>query len=214
MANSYDDTIQKWMSDSASISEERLLELDNLAELTLNTINKHGQAELLFVCTHNSRRSQIAELLCFAILNYFKVEEIDCLSAGTEQTHVNKRIIKAMRSAGFGIETSGFGDHIKYDLITENAMVKVLYSKTLDHILRKGPSMITVMVCDDADQNCPYVPDTIRFSLNYTDPKFSDDSPEEPHVYADKVDEIGRELTHLVSSIVALKNASNELQSS
>ena len=63
---------------------------------------------VLFICTHNSARSQIAE----ALINKFKAATYEAYSAGTEPTMANPCTIKVM--AEIGIDISGNqAKHIK-----------------------------------------------------------------------------------------------------
>ena len=52
------------------------------------------------------------------------------------------------------------------------------------------------MVCDDADQNCPYVTGMKRFSLTYKDPKYADESSEAETAYQACFEQIGVELSY------------------
>lgn len=56
---------------------------------------------VLFLCTHNANRSQIAE----GLVNYFLSDRWEACSAGTAATSVNPRAIRAM--AELGIDISG-----------------------------------------------------------------------------------------------------------
>jgi arsenate reductase len=88
---------------------------------------------VLFICTHNSARSQMAE----GLLRYLGGERFEVFSAGTEATHVRPLAIRAM--AELGIDISG------------------QQSKTLDRYL--GESFDDVItVCDTANETCPIFP--------------------------------------------------------
>jgi arsenate reductase len=88
---------------------------------------------VLFVCTHNSARSQMAEGLLRAMAG----DRYEVFSAGTEPRGVNPLAVKAMREAG--IDLSGHrSEHI--DLYLD------------------PPADVVVTVCDAAREACPYVP--------------------------------------------------------
>src|SRR5260221_7013596 len=85
---------------------------------------------ILFLCTHNSARSQMAEGLLRALAgNHF-----DVFSAGTEATHVRPLAIRVMRELGMDISDQ--------------------QSKTLDRYLG-APFDMVITVCDDANESCP-----------------------------------------------------------
>ena len=53
-------------------------------------------SKLNFICTHNSRRSQLCQIWSEIIFNYYGFTRIHSFSGGTEVTNVNKRIIKIL----------------------------------------------------------------------------------------------------------------------
>lgn len=92
---------------------------------------------VLFICTHNSARSQMAE----ALLRHHLGDQYDAFSAGTEATQVKKQALIVL--AERGMETRG------------------LFSKTIDHFGDRCFDVV-VTVCDDAKEHCPYHPGTVR----------------------------------------------------
>ncbi len=85
---------------------------------------------VLFLCTHNSARSQMAE----GLLRHLAGDRFDAYSAGTEATCVRPLAIRAMGEVG--IDISG------------------QESKTLDRYLGE-PFDAVVTVCDQANEACP-----------------------------------------------------------
>src|SRR4030042_3485935 len=58
--------------------------------------------KVLFVCVHNSGRSQMAE----AFFNYYAAGKAEALSAGTQPaSHVDQMVVKAMREIGIDISS-------------------------------------------------------------------------------------------------------------
>jgi arsenate reductase len=94
------------------------------------SIKTQGKKEVLFLCTHNSARSQMAEGLLRAIYG----ERYSAHSAGTEPTFVDPRAVLVMKE--IGIDISG-----QYSKSTE-----VFYDIIFD---------LAVTVCDRAKQACP-----------------------------------------------------------
>jgi arsenate reductase len=88
---------------------------------------------VLFICTHNSARSQMAE----GLLRHLGGERFEVFSAGTEATHVRPLAIRVM--AELGIDISG------------------QQSKTLDRYLGE-PFDDVITVCDAANEACPIFP--------------------------------------------------------
>jgi arsenate reductase len=92
---------------------------------------------VLFICTHNSARSQMAE----AMLRVMGGEEFEAFSAGTEASKVRPEAIAVM--AEVGIDISG------------------QESKPLDRFLQQ-PFDWVITVCDNARENCPVFPGVER----------------------------------------------------
>src|SRR5262245_49116634 len=88
---------------------------------------------VLFLCTHNSARSQMAE----GLLRHLSGGRVEAHSAGTAATAVRPLAIRAM--AELGIDVGG------------------QTSKTLERYLAE-PFDVVVTVCDDANEACPVFP--------------------------------------------------------
>ena len=99
---------------------------------------------VLFVCTHNSARSQIAE----ALLRDYGGADFEVLSAGTEVTQVNPYAVRVL--ADLGIDWSG----ARSKPITE------FLDQRFDYV---------ITVCDRARQTCPVFPgseNTLHWGLD------------------------------------------------
>jgi arsenate reductase len=92
-----------------------------------------GCQRVLFLCTHNSARSQMAE----GLLRSLGEDRFEAFSAGSEATFVRPLAIRAM--AELGIDISG------------------QESKTLDRYLQQ-PFDYVITVCDQANASCPIFP--------------------------------------------------------
>jgi arsenate reductase len=101
---------------------------------------------VLFLCTHNSARSQMAEGLLRAI----GADQYESFSAGTEATHIRPLAIRAMQE--LGIDISG------------------QRSKVLTEYL-KQPFDYVITVCDQANESCPNFPGALnRLHWSFPDP--------------------------------------------
>ena len=89
------------------------------------------KARALFLCTHNSARSQMAE----GLLRHLAGDHFEAHSAGTEATHVRPLAMRAMNE--IGVDISGHE------------------SKTLERYLGE-PFDYVITVCDDANEACPF----------------------------------------------------------
>jgi len=101
---------------------------------------------ILFICTHNSARSQMAE----GLLRSLGGDQFEVFSAGTEATAVRPLAIKAMAELGIDISQQ--------------------QSKTLDRYLHE-PFDKVITVCDTAAEACPIFPGAVqRWHWSFEDP--------------------------------------------
>ncbi|MDX1683844.1 MAG: protein-tyrosine-phosphatase [Saprospiraceae bacterium] len=166
-----------------------------------NKIRHNGQAQLSFICTHNSRRSQLAQVWGQIAAGYFK-QPVLCFSGGTEATSFHAAAIESLQRAGFEIEKNN-GPNAKFKISygTEEPEIEC-FSKIFSHEINPAQDFAAVMTCTEADENCPVVPGADqRFSLPYTDPKYADNSEIESTVYDATSYKIGNEMFYLFSQI-------------
>ena len=101
---------------------------------------------VLFICTHNSARSQIAE----GLLRSLGGDQFEAFSAGTEATIVRPLAIKTMAELGIDISNQ--------------------QSKTLERYLRE-PFDEVITVCDTAAEACPLFPGAAKMKhWSFPDP--------------------------------------------
>lgn len=188
--------------DMADISNNRRVFLDYLVEYIQERTNKHEVAKLNFICTHNSRRSQLAQVWAHTMAALFGVEA-SCYSGGVEITSFNENAVEALESAGFVFEKAG-NENPAYAMSLDQANVSlVCFSKLFDSSPNPKSDFAAVMVCSDADENCPFIPGCKkRISLPYEDPKLFDGTEEEAKMYQQRSIEIAREMKYVFSQIV------------
>jgi arsenate reductase len=126
---------------------------------------------VLFLCTHNSARSQIAE----GLLRAWAGDRFEAHSAGVEATIVRPLAIRAM--AELGIDISGQA------------------SKRLDTYLGQ-PFAYAITVCDEAREACPFFPGAERqLHWSFDDPSAATGTEaEQLEVYRRVRDEIGERI--------------------
>lgn len=110
---------------------------------------------VLFLCTHNSARSQMAE----GLLRHLAGDRYEAASAGTEATQVRPLAIRAM--AELGIDIAGHE------------------SKTVDRYRERSFDLV-ITVCDQANESCPVFPGAPRrLHWSFPDPSKAPGSEEE-----------------------------------
>jgi len=110
---------------------------------------------VLFLCTHNSARSQMAE----GLLRHLAGDRFDAYSAGTEATRVRPLAIRVMAEVGVDIAHQE--------------------SKTFDRYLGQ-PFDAVVTVCDQANESCPvFLGARERLHWSFPDPSRATGTEEE-----------------------------------
>lgn len=165
---------------------------------------RNGQpANLNFICTHNSRRSHIAQLWAQAAAHYYGIKGVSCYSGGTEATAFNPRAVDAMRNAGFDIQQISQGDNPSYEVTFSNdAPALKVFSKKYNDPFNPAKDFAAIMTCSHADENCPIVfGASKRIAITYDDPKDFDGTPQEQAKYRERVLQIGREMLFAFSKV-------------
>jgi arsenate reductase len=131
------------------------------------------RTKVLFLCTHNSARSQMAE----GLLRHLAGDRFEAHSAGTEATHVRPLAIRAM--AEIGVDISG----------QESKTLARYVKEPFDHV---------ITVCDDANEACPvFLGAKSRLHWSFRDPSRADGTEEERlAVFRMVRDEIRRRIDH------------------
>jgi protein-tyrosine phosphatase/arsenate reductase len=191
-------------SEFAGIPENRMDTLDILGEYILKSLKNSGTAKLVFICTHNSRRSQFGQVWAAAAAEYYEIKGISTFSGGTESTAFNPGAVAALQRAGFSIENTTPGEENPKYLVKSRAggPENLMFSKRYDDRSNPGKDFSAIMVCSDADEACPFLPGTAeRISLPYDDPKTFDGTQQESVKYDERCREIARDLFYVFSRI-------------
>lgn len=188
----------------ATISVDRRETLDRIATFVRERGAAGQPIRLMFICTHNSRRSHMGQIWAATAASWYGIEDVETYSGGTEATAFNPRAVEAMRRAGFEIDTaSGDADnpHHAVRFALDRASLDV-YSKTYDSAGNPSSDFAAIMTCSQADQACPFVRGaTLRISLPYEDPKLADDTPEEAARYDERARQIAVEMFYSFSKV-------------
>jgi protein-tyrosine-phosphatase len=165
-------------------------------------------ARLLFICTHNSRRSQMGQIWGAAAAAYYGIDRIETFSGGLEVTAFNPRAIAAVERAGIRVTNPG-GDnpHVKVSYASDRAPLE-MFSKKYGDPFNPQKDYAAVMTCSHADASCPLVIGaSARIPVHYEDPKDSDGTPEETATYDARSKQIATEMLYVFGR---LKQASTD----
>ena len=184
-----------------NIPSTRKVWLTEIIEYIKSKIENNQEINLNFICTHNSRRSQLSQVWAKVASVYYGIE-MNSYSGGVEVTAFNERAIDSLVRSGFSIL---FENSInpKYEIsYSENENPIIAFSKLFDDDFNKADYFAAIMTCSDADENCPHIPNAEkRIPLRYEDPKSYDDTPFELEKYDERSLQIASEMFYVFSQI-------------
>jgi hypothetical protein len=163
---------------------------------------------VIVVCTGNSRRSILGATMGNIAAAYYGMPEIRFHSGGTAPTAFDARTAAALKDIGVVVEPTG-KEAGRGEPETANPLYRVRWGRPGDG---SGPSLdamefskhygdqanpqqgfAALMVCGEADAECPFVKGAaLRVSMPYLDPKIYDGSAFERAKYAERRDDMGR----------------------
>jgi len=131
---------------------------------------------VLFICTHNSARSQMAE----GLVNHDLAGKVQAFSAGTDPTFVHPLAIIAMGEVGIDISRQR--------------------SKSLDEFGNEKFDFV-ITLCDHAAESCPvFFGGAQRIHMGFPDPSEVTGSEKERLLFFRKLrDQIRKEIVELLS---------------
>lgn len=187
------------------IPRERKTHLGQLSNYISGKIKQRQTANLVVICTHNSRRSHMGQIALAVAAEYFQIRYVQTFSGGTEATAFNIRAVKAFQRLGFGISAKGDQENPIYEVRWEKEMEPYqAFSKKYEEDPNPKEKFAAIMVCSQADEGCPLVSGAdFRLSLPFDDPKEFDDTEFESTKYDERARQIGREMLFAVSRVKA-----------
>ncbi len=188
------------------ITPERKKLLLKFSRYIQDKISMDKEINLVFICTHNSRRSFMSQIWCQAAAEYYSIPNVKCYSGGTEATAFNPRAVSSVQNTGFEVEKQDESDNPLY-LVSYSDSEDPLkcFSKVYNHPFNPQTEFAAIMTCSHADENCPVIFGAeARFPINYEDPKIFDDTQLEELKYQERFKEIGRELLYSFQNVLDL----------
>ena len=186
-----------------SIPEERKKTLARLARSIAQDVELECSSDLIFICTHNSRRSHMAQIWAQFSSVHYQIDGVRCYSGGTEATAFNSSAVDALSNAGFSMEQMDDSENPEYQVYFPGEEEGIsVFSKKYEDPPNPTKGFLAVMTCSDADEACPVVEGAkSRFAITYEDPKAFDGSPEEKAGYEERCRQIAREMLYLFSLV-------------
>lgn len=188
-----------------SVAAARRTLLRPLVEFIHTQNLNDGNANLNFICTHNSRRSQLCQVWATVAAHRCGIGNVRAFSGGTEVTAFNPRAVAALERSGFRVEKNGEGNARYQVFFSEKAPPIECFSKLYDDPQNSAEPYAAVMTCTDADEKCPAVIGARRISLPYEDPKIGDGTSDEANLYDVRCRQIALEMLWVMEQVRSLR---------
>jgi arsenate reductase len=186
---------------SLDIPNDRVQVLQPLIDYIKSKREKSQATRLNFICTHNSRRSQLAQIWAQTAADYFEIPAF-CYSGGVEVTACNERTIHSLERSGFIISKHGHSNPIYFILQDKDIRPIIVFSKLYDDVLNPHGVFAAIMTCSHADENCPFIPGAeARIPVRYEDPKEFDATEMESEKYDERSKQIASEMFFVFSRV-------------
>jgi len=187
--------------DFNKITDDRKQKIKKIADFIKVKKAEKEKINLLFICTHNSRRSHMSQIWSAIAAEYYGVKNFSTFSGGTEVSDFNPRAVSAIERAGFLISKGSEDKNPVYEIkYADNEEPIKAFSKRYDDPVNPHNNFCAIMTCSQADKACPFVNGAIeRISIPYDDPKAFDGTAEETEKYDKSCKQIAAEMMYLFS---------------
>lgn len=197
---SYCDDLEKGFS---SIEPERKILLEKISQYIIQKKQENKPTRLVYVCTHNSRRSHFGQIWSQVAAHYYKINNVRTFSGGTEATSFNINAINAIKSVGFNVDKTTNGTNPIYHLNYCDTKKPIdCFSKVYNDDVNPKNEFAAIMTCSDAEMNCPFISGVeLRIGTTYDDPKAFDNTPLQDIKYNERCKQIALETFYVFSKI-------------
>lgn len=200
--------VEKYVLQRASefdeIPAERKQLLEKVALYVSQRVSKELPAQLTFICTHNSRRSQFAQIWTQIAATHYGIDHVMTFSGGTEATALNPRTIAALERCGVNFSIAEESNtNPRYSVAFSDTEASLIcFSKVFNVEPNPAKDYCAVMTCSHADRNCPLASGcNLRVPIPYEDPKVSDNTAQETATYDECGTQIAREMVYMMSRV-------------
>ena len=185
------------------ITADRKVLLLKISDYIQQKVDSSLPVNLMYVCTHNSRRSHFGQIWAAVAANYFNIKNVHTYSAGTEATAFHPNAIAALRESGFFVVQENENKNPLYSVKFGSPTDYVsCFSKTVHDPANPQSEFAAIMTCSDADENCPFISGVeLRIGTTYEDPKAFDGTNLQNEKYLERSLQIGRECLYVFSKL-------------
>ena len=185
------------------IPAERKELLEKIAAYIRGKAAINEAINLVYVCTHNSRRSHLGQVWAAVAASFYNISNVQTFSGGTEATAFNPNAIKAITAAGFTVKKTTDTNNPVYEVYFAEHEFTTCFSKVYNHEINPAQNFAAIMTCSDAEDNCPFIPGCdLRIGTTYNDPKAFDTTILQDEKYTERSNQIAMECLYVFSKVV------------
>ena len=196
-------TCDQLVQEFNTIPNERKVLLEKIAQYISAKKENNLSIQLMYVCTHNSRRSHFGQIWAAVASEYYHVNNVTTFSGGTEATAFNPNAIQGLREIGFDIHAKDQTSNPMYEVFfSEKSNPSRCFSKVYNDVSNPSSNFAAIMTCGDAEENCPFIPGVeLRIGTTYDDPKAFDGTPQQAEKYRERALQIAKETLYVFSKV-------------
>lgn len=189
--------------DFESISNERKIVLQPLVDFIQSKLSATKEIRLNLICTHNSRRSHLAQVWAQTAAAFYGIKNVFCYSGGTEATALFPMVAETLENSGFSIQIIAEGTNPVYAIkYAENEHPVIGFSKLYNDEFNPEEEFAAIMTCSQADGGCPFISGAEkRIPITFDDPKAFDNTPQQAEKYQERSMQIATEMFYVFSQI-------------
>lgn len=185
-----------------SIPEKRKEVLEIITDYIQQRKDSNKPISLVYICTHNARRSFFGQIWAQTAASFYGIDNCTTYSGGMEVTRCHPNAIKALQNQGFEAQKSSDSTNPLYKINYSGNDNLICFSKLFNDSTNPAQDFAAIMVCSDAETNCPFIPEAaLRISTTYDDPKEFDGTPMEEEKYLERANQIALECLYVFSNV-------------
>jgi arsenate reductase len=182
---------------------ERKKTLEKITTYIASKLNGQKHVQLVYICTHNSRRSHFGQIWARVAASYYHIKRLNAFSGGTEATAFHSNALNALKKIGFEVRITKEGNNPVYEIqFSDTEQPIECFSKVYDHVTNPSSEFAAIMTCGEAEENCPFIPGVeFRVATTYEDPKTADNTDLQEVTYDERCRQIAREVLYVFSKL-------------
>lgn len=203
MISSIQDYCKSLILDFDQIPISRKEILHKISDYISQKRKENKPVQLVYICTHNSRRSHFGQIWAHVAVSYFGIKNVSTYSGGTEATAFHVHAIEALERIGFIVKAMNENENTLYHVFFDlQKPPMVCFSKEYNDTFNPQKDFVAIMTCGEAEENCPFIPGTeMKVATTYEDPKKFDDSPLQDLKYDERCRQIALEIFYMFSLV-------------